>query len=131
MRSTRKQLQAIMHFVSGNLEMRVNSSSAQPSTYFLSIATFVGKGKSVYYGFLTKLMELLKKGVHDLDKQIFEKTHPSRNSADEGGEGKNAKKDEPKFKARTLLHGPGTKEGWENALHNENRVIQICDEGDL
>ena len=43
MRSTRKQLQAIMHFVSGNLDMRINSNSAQPSTFFYRLQRLSGR----------------------------------------------------------------------------------------
>ena len=44
---------------------------------------------------------------------------------------KSKEKEKQKFKPRQLLHGPGTREGWECALHNNNRVIQISEEGDL
>ena len=35
------------------------------------------------------------------------------------------------FIPRKHIHGPGTKEAWESALHKENRVIQLVEEGDL
>ena len=76
-------------------------------------------------------MDLLYEGIKELDKQIFDAKH-SVNYADGADEEKRSEqKDKPQFKSRKLLHGPGSKEGWENALHNENRVIQICEEGDL
>ena len=96
----------------GNLEMRINSSSPQPSTYFLPIATFVGRGKSIHYRFLTKLMNLLKEGISELDQQIFEAQNGINKAAEEEDEEKkDVKKEKPKLLPRQLLHGPGSKEG--------------------
>ena len=40
-----------------------------------------------------------------------------------------AKKKE-RFVPREFIHTPGTKEGWEIVVQNDNRVIIIEDEGD-
>ena len=130
MRSTRKQLQGIMHHVMGNFQMRVNSSSPLPATYFLPICAFVGQGKSIYFRFLKELMNLLYEGVMELDQQVFNAQNPLEEHGEEE-EKKGKKREKPKFKPRQLLHGPGTREGWESALSGDKRVIQICEEGDL
>ena len=126
-RSTRKQLQSIMHHAAGNMEMRVNSSSAVPSTFFLPICAAVGSGKTEYSKFLKKVMVMLCKGTEVLDKQIFD----HNNVDDHVEEVKNSAKKEKKFISRKLRRAPATKEGQEFALHQETEVIQLVEEGDL
>ena len=43
-RSTSTQLQALFHRAFGNLEIVVNKNSEIPSTYFLPVCVFIGKG---------------------------------------------------------------------------------------
>ena len=69
-RSTRKQIQGLFHHTSGNLELLINSSSALPSTYFLPVSAFVGKGKTPSYNFFKDILGLLQEGTAELDKQI-------------------------------------------------------------
>ena len=127
-RSTRKQLQAIMHVAAGNMLMRVNSSSYVPCTYFLPVCANVGSGKSVYYRFMREIMKFLYEGTEVLDRQIFE-ANIILDPEEEGGN--ESKKKEKPFVPRQLIRGPGSKEGWELALHKENKIIQIVEEGDL
>ena len=107
-RSTRKQLQSIMHHAAGNMEMRVNSSSAVPSTFFLPICADVGSGKTEYYKFLKKVMVMLYKGTEVLDKQIFDHNNVGDDHVEEG---KNSAKKEKAFISRKLRRAPATKEG--------------------
>ena len=69
-RSTRKQLQALFHHASGNLEMRVNKNSKIPSTYLLPICAFIGQGKNNYYNFMKDLVSLLVDGTGILEREI-------------------------------------------------------------
>ena len=108
MRSTRKQLQGIMHHVCGNLELRINSTSTVPSTFFLPICAYIGSGKSIYYGFLKRLMGMLQEQTEIIDMQIFDSKKADEPSI-EGQEGD--KKAVIAFKPRQLLYGPGSKEG--------------------
>ena len=108
-RSTRKQLQALMHHVAGNMVLRVNSSSAVPSTYFLPICAAVGSGKSKYYGFMKAIVTMLSKGTEILDRQIFDVKNPADVDRDEGSN--KSQKKEKVFVARQLIRGPGSKEG--------------------
>ena len=102
MRSTRKQLQAIMHHVAGNFQMRVNSTSAVPATYFLTVCAYVGHGKSIYFRFLKELMNLLYQGVSELDKQVFDEQNQEQDP-EEHKQNKGDKNEKPKF-AEVLQH---------------------------
>ena len=55
-RSSRKQLQALVHLASGNEVMPVNSASRIPSTCTLCVCAFIGKGKPVYFKRLKRLL---------------------------------------------------------------------------
>ena len=129
-RSTRKQIQAIVHHTAGNLQLQVNSSSTLPATCFLPVNAFIGKGKNPYYNFFKEILNLLQEGTEALDKQIFDAKYHIPDEQ-ENGSGPAVKGKEIKFVPRQLLHGPGSKEGLELALHKENRVIQLVVEGDL
>ena len=110
-RSTRKQLQAFMHHAAGNMNMRINSSSSVPSTYFLPVCAKVGRGKSIYHTFMKNLMKMLTRGTTELDRQLFmEKENNSEPDEQAVASGKTTKKF---FVPRQLLTSPGSKEGWE------------------
>ena len=110
-RSTRKQLQGILHHTAGNLVLQVNSSSMLPATYFLPVAAFVGKGKSPYYLFFKAIMDLLQEGTGELDRQIFNIKHGESNVEQKNMPGPDVGGKELKFVPRQLIHGPGSKEG--------------------
>ena len=131
-RSTRKQLQALFHYTAGNLVMIVNSSSKIPSTCVFPICAFIGEGKSKSQGFIKHLIKLLADGTAILDREIQAKK--VRNQPDDVSNIvplESHAEDKKGFKPRKHIHGPGTKEAWESALHKENRVIQLVEEGDL
>ena len=110
-RSTRKQIQGIVHHTAGNLQLQVNSSSTLPATYFLPINAFIGKGKSNYYTFFKEILNLLQEGTEVLDRQIFKAKYDIPNDEQENGSGSAVKGKQIKFVPRQLLHGPGSKEG--------------------
>ena len=109
-RSTRKQVQAIIHHTAGNLQLQVNSGSTLPATYFLPVNAFIGKGKNPYYNFFKEILNLLQEGTEALDKQIFD-TKYNIPDEQENVSGPVVKSKEIKCVPRQLLHGPGSKEG--------------------
>ena len=109
MRSTRKQLQGLLHYVCGNLELRINSSSSVPSTYFLPLCSYIGSGKSIYYKFLKKIMDKVQEHTAVLDRQIFDVKYSNAEQKEQGQE--DGKKSKIMFQSRQLVHGPGSKEG--------------------
>ena len=69
-RSSRKQLQCLVHLASGNEVMRVNSGSSIPSTSALCICAFIGKGKTKVSNLMRKLAQLFRNGVSFLDEKV-------------------------------------------------------------
>ena len=111
-RSTRKQLQALLHHAYGNLEMRVSKNVKIPCTYLLPICAFVGQGKSNYYNFMKDLVNLLADGTATLDREIYtaKKAAVEPDNINHILSLKSNPDAEKGFVQRQQLHNPGTKE---------------------
>ena len=86
-----------------------------------------------YYKFLKALRDLLVDGTAILEKEI----QTAKKAASEPDNISNIvslklnDKSEKGFVERQHIHNPGTKEACEQALHKDNRVLQLVEEGDL
>ena len=138
-RSVRKQIQALLHFAIGNQKMRINSNTFVPSTVALVISANVGSGKSIYHELFEDVVILLRDGTAVLEKQVYdshqdlEELNPNFSQAEDISlmlSMSQRSKKKKRFKKRHMRRNPGTKEGCEKALENENRMLQLIAEGD-